>query len=521
MRTIVFVSGAVLMSLEMLGSRILAPYFGNSIFVWGSLISVFLAALTVGYSIGGSFADKKPYLRMLALILAVSGLCILILPLVMSPINKFIAGLDLSRQLGPLITAIVLFFIPSVFMGMVSPFAIKLMVKGLDTVGNTSGSLYAVSTLGSIAGTLGTSFFLIPVLGVRSILLLLGSILLVSAAIIWLWARKRESQPQNPPQSQKKSGKNKLKKGSNTLMLVLLLAFIGGQAQAGTVGLNADTIVYEKESLYHRISVVDSGGLRFLKFDASWQSAMSLTKPLELIFPYTEYYHLGMLLRPTAKDALLVGLGGGSVPKNFRYNYPNLAIDAVDIDPEVIRVAKTYFMVKEDDKLRLIDRDGRIYLRQTKKKYDLLFFDAYFADAIPFHLATREYLMEISSSLTSEGVVVANIIGAFTGSKSRFFRSIYKTYTTVFPYVYAFSVGDYIGGIPADELQNIILVAVKGNTAPDWQALQAKANETMATMRLPSNLPKMLETRMTAAIQTNDVPILTDDYAPVDSLISY
>ncbi|HHT25994.1 MAG TPA: fused MFS/spermidine synthase [Firmicutes bacterium] len=521
MRTIVFVSGAVLMSLEMLGSRILAPYFGNSIFVWGSLISVFLAALTLGYSIGGSVADKKPYLRMLALILAIPGFCIVLLPLVMGPINRFIAGLDLGSRLGPLITAVVLFFIPSVFMGMVSPFAIKLKVKGLDTVGNTAGSLYAVSTLGSIAGTLGTSFFLITWIGVRKILYLLGAIMLVAAALVWLFAQKQESQPQDTAQGPRKGGKKKGKKGKGAVMLLLLVAIVGGQAQAGTLGSNADTIVYEKDSLYHHISVVDSGGLRFLKFDASWQSAMSLTKPLELIFPYTEYFHLGMLLRPEAKEVLMVGLGGGSVPKNFRVNYPGVAMDAADIDPEVIRVAKTYFMVKEDDMLRLIARDGRIYLHQTKKKYDLLFFDAYFADAIPFHLATQEYLREVFNALTPDGVVVANIIGAFTGPKSRFFRSIYKTYTTVFPYVYAFSVGDFIGGIPNDEPQNIILIAVKGDKAPDWQALQAKANEMTATMRLPSNLPKMLETRISMDIQTHDVPVLTDDYAPVDYLIAF
>jgi len=186
----VFTSGGVLLSLEIIASRVLAPYFGNSIYVWGSLIGVFLAALSVGYAVGGRVADRFPSLAIFAGIVFLAGLLTVPIPLVAAPVLDAIAGADFGPQLNPLVSAIALFVVPSIVMGMVSPFAVRLRARTVTTMGATAGSLYAISTVGSIVGTLATSFVLINYLGVRAIITLMGFILMGMAVIGWLASRR-------------------------------------------------------------------------------------------------------------------------------------------------------------------------------------------------------------------------------------------------------------------------------------------------------------------------------------------
>jgi predicted membrane-bound spermidine synthase len=179
--SVAFLSGGVLLGLEIVASRILAPYFGNSVYVWGSLISVFLLALSIGYWIGGIQADKRPSLVVLAKILASAAVCILVLPLVYLPVGKYIADLGLEFRFSVLLISVLFFLVPSVLMGMVSPFVIKLSATGLDEIGRTAGRVYAISTLGSISGAIAVSFFFIQWLGTRAIVVVLGLILLLLA----------------------------------------------------------------------------------------------------------------------------------------------------------------------------------------------------------------------------------------------------------------------------------------------------------------------------------------------------
>src|ERR671918_752528 len=180
----VFVCGAVLLGLEIVGSRVLAPYFGGSIFVWGSLFSTFLAGLTIGYYMGGFLADRRPRLLALAVLILIAGVLVVILPVAHPPINRAIASWDFGPRLNPLLATLCLFFLPSVFMGTVSPYAIKLAASSLATIGNTAGLIYAISTAGSIAGALLTAFYLIQMIGVRSILYSLGTTLLALALLL-------------------------------------------------------------------------------------------------------------------------------------------------------------------------------------------------------------------------------------------------------------------------------------------------------------------------------------------------
>ncbi|MCL4475930.1 MAG: fused MFS/spermidine synthase [Nitrospirae bacterium] len=180
-RFIVFICGAVVMSFEILGSRVLAPNFGSSVFVWGSLISVFLAGLSAGYYLGGRLADINPSSRKLGLMLMVPGILFLTFPLYNAPIADWIFVKDLGVRSSPLLASAILFLTPSVFLGIVSPYTAKLMICSLRTSGKTIGTLYALSTFGSIMGTLVTSFYLITIAGVNALIMAQGLILILSA----------------------------------------------------------------------------------------------------------------------------------------------------------------------------------------------------------------------------------------------------------------------------------------------------------------------------------------------------
>jgi len=179
---VVFICGAIVMSFEILGSRVLAPNFGSSVFVWGSLISVFLAGLSAGYYLGGRLADINPSSRKLSLIIIAPGLLLLTFPLYSTPVSDWIFMQDLGVRMSPLSASSALFLIPSVFLGIVSPYTAKLMICSLHTSGKTIGMLYALSTFGSIIGTLITSFYLIALAGVNALIMGQG-VLLIALAI--------------------------------------------------------------------------------------------------------------------------------------------------------------------------------------------------------------------------------------------------------------------------------------------------------------------------------------------------
>lgn len=181
---IVFLSGAIVMSFEILGSRILAPHFGNDLFVWGSLIGIFLSGLTVGYWAGGRLADHITDLRCFALLLFAPGLNLCLSPLYFDKINYWVFDLHYGMRYEPLIASALIFFLPSVFMGAIIPYAVKLQVKNIDFLGTGVGNLYALSSLGSIIGTLLTSFYLITMFGVRKIVFGEGILLVLMSVIV-------------------------------------------------------------------------------------------------------------------------------------------------------------------------------------------------------------------------------------------------------------------------------------------------------------------------------------------------
>lgn len=486
----VFVCGAVLLGLEIVGSRVLAPYFGSSIFVWGSLISTFLAGLTIGYYMGGFLADRRPRLLAMAVLILIAGVLVAILPIVHPTVNRTIASLDFGPRLSPLLATVCLFFLPSVFMGTVSPYAIKLAASSLATIGNTAGLIYAISTAGSIVGALLTAFYLIQMIGVRSILYSLGVTLMALAMLLIIIHR---------------ATRGRLSKRAMAWGIVGIFC-------SSLPALAAINTLYEKDSLYHHIIVTDDDGMRTLRFDRLRQSALDLNEPDRMVFHYTQYLHLAMAFHDNPQRVLFIGLGGGSTPRRFHRDYPTLRIDVAELDPEVVSVAKRYFMFQESERMQVQAVDGRIFLQKTPHRYDVIVLDAYYADAIPFHLSTREFLQELKAKLTPTGILVSNIIGTVRGADSKLFRSMLKTLQTEFPQTYVF---------PVDEVSNIIVIATQEKERLGKQEVIRRSRRLEDEHKVQFPLERFAHTYVLDPIPLHDVPVLTDDYAPVDGLLHF
>jgi spermidine synthase len=356
--------------------------------------------------------------------------------------------------------------------------------------------LYAVSTGGSIAGTMATSFWLISVLGVSRIVYVLGVILITVAAGIMLvekrWLR----------------GAVAIACGAAVLWVS---AWNTGEREAKS------GMLYEKDSFYHNIRVGEEGRTRHMYFDNTYQSAMLLDDPWKIEFTCIRYMALALALQPEPKRAVNIGLGGGSFSKRLARDYGEVQMDGVDIDPEVVNVARRFFEVPEEPRLRLHAIDGRRFIREVSEPYDLVFLDAYNADTIPFHLTTREFYREIDSRLAPGGVVVSNIIGVLEGEGSEYFRSMYKTIADTFPVVYVFPVLAYSGDDYGDEL-NIIVVAARQGQRLSKAEFVARTALLEGRLAPPSEIAQFAAALYESPIDVSDVPLLTDDFAPVDIL---
>ncbi len=490
LRVQVFASGAVVMALELVGSRILAVDFGSSIFVWGGLIGVILTALSLGYSYGGRLADRVLSHRVLSSIIFSSGLLVLLIPHVSPIAVDLTLMLGLGERYGPIMVTALLMGLPIFLLGMVSPYAIKLAAESLTGLGRVAGNLYAISTLGSIAGTFGTVFILIPIMDVRSIISLLGVVLLASSAL-------------------------SLGRGPRILLFLVLLVLY---SPVNSLLMGAPIIygsrIFEKETPYSHLEVVDSGGVRILYLNGLPHSAMYLNGSRELVFPYTRYFALGLLFKEDARAVLFIGGGGFSGPKRFLQDYPDVNIDVVEIDPDVIEAARLYFDLRDDPRLTVYNEDGRRYLQRTEKRYDLVVLDAYSKTYVPFHLMTLEFFKLLHERLSDDGVIVSNLIASLVGDTANLFWAEYKTISQVFPKIYIFPTSDTGPGW----VQNIILIATK-NPKPltEGELKEMALNNGRVDPKEASGLISRL---WKGPLRVEEAPILLDHFAPVEILLN-
>jgi spermidine synthase len=474
------------MGLEIMAGRLLAPAFGSSVFVWGSVIGVFLVALSAGYAIGGNRASEHASRR--ALVTLLSGGAVFTAFLVVGDdlVISVAESLPIPSRYAAIIPVAVLFGPLTFLLGFVSPYVAELST--VESHGSASGRVYAVGTIGSIVGSFGTTFFLIPTLEIWVIEGVFAVFLVAVAGVL--------------AQADAKAI------GQVGLTAIVVLAAIVVSVYGLSVG---SEVVYEDQTAYSELEVVDDGGVRTLYLDGIPHSASYTDERAGYVFTYTRYAHLSMLMRDDVDSVLFIGGGGFTQPQRFVREYPDVEVDVVEIDPGVVYAAEQYFGLRESNRLDVHVQDGRTYLEATNETYDVVVLDAYQRDRVPFHLTTVEFLELVHDRLDDDGVVVANTIGARTGPGSRFWRAEYKTMQQVFPHVYAFPTAD----TPYN--QNIELVATKQRDGFTQDELREVNAERQVGVPLSDAISRY---QSSADVRTDDVPVLRDSYAPVDSLLA-
>jgi spermidine synthase len=475
----VFLCGAIVMIYEIVGSRIIAPHLGTSTYTWTSLIGVILAALSLGYWIGGKWADRKPEISILASVIFLAGGMVAVTILIQDPFLAILASVSLPLELASVFAALILFAPASVLLGFVAPYAVRLTIKTVDSTGNTVGSLYALSTIGSIAGTFLAGFVLIPFVGSTRTLYLL-SVILISISL--LLAPFVVSQI------------------STGLLAVLVLGIAFNEGRA--VILFSQSNFRDIDTKYNRVRIFDTTKngrpLRAMMIDPFiYQSSMYLDDGTSGA-NYTKYYHLASHFRPKIEKSLIIGGAGYQFPREYLARYQKSKIDVVEIDPGMTDLARKYFMLKNDDRMGVHHFDGRVFLnRSPSRVYDAAFVDAFNSlFSVPFQLTTIEAATQIERTLKIDGVVLVNMGTALEGEGSLFLDAMTRTYRKVFRNVLLFRVDpEKKPGV----IQNVVLAA---------------SNGPLSTISNDSETQQLLRNEIDSTRKPADV--LTDELAPVE-----
>lgn len=488
---VTFLVNAVYMILELVASRILSPYFGSSNVVWTSVIGIILLSSSVGNYIGGIIADKDNSKKNVKIILGLAGIFILAILCLHQPLLNSISNIINDIKIGAILSTIILFFVPSMIIGFLSPIIIKLSLESLDSAGKVSGRIYAIGTLGGIVGTFLGGFYLLPNLGSKSTLFILAIITFILIFIVDI------------------DGKKKVDKFIMVgilvvgILITMIFKYINKinevKVKQGQIGV---TVEYDTQ--YGKVDIsnynINSELVRLFKIDKGNESITYVNedKCYDLFAEYTKYYDLMFKSSNEIKDSLMIGGAGYSYPKYYISKYLNKSMDVVEIDEKVTELAKEYFyldkLIDEYDlentgRLNLLNQDGRIYLNKNTKKYDAILNDAFSGSSPAETLTTIESVQKIYNSLNENGMYLTNIISSLDGENSKFIKAEMNTLKQVFKNVYA---------IPVSNKQDINLI----------QNIMVIATDEQIDF----------EGTYDINIEANEI-ILTDDCCPVDNLI--
>ncbi len=481
---VVITPGALLMALEIVSSRVLAPHFGSSVYVWGSIIGVFLAAMSIGYFWGGRLADRRPSLAALGRLILAAGLAQSFVLLAGTWIVAALGDLTHGSPTGTLIATTVLFGPVTMFFAAVSPYAVKLATRDLNLLGGTAGHLYALSTAGSLAGTLGATFVLIPHLDLESILRLLLAITAVTGIVALVTDARRE----------------RLQLALAVSLLLLAVIPKGMVGEAG-VDLLADRI-----TPYQSLRVSESDGVRFLHSDGTVHAAVVI----ETGDPWLKYARqagTALLLNPDLESFLVLGMGGGSVGTYLQKQLPHLVVDYVDVDPAVPELARELMLFKENERATVYIDDGRRFLTsRPDARWDYIYVDTYIGHTIPFHMATVEFFRESKKHLNAGGIFALNLVSDL---ENPFARGILRSVVSVFTELYVFNVP---GG-------NYLLLATDRSDAPGREQLLETARRLDPEYDFDPSLERMASFYLDLDVDLVQALLLTDSFAPVNHLI--
>lgn len=468
LRVSIFIAGACVMILQVLGTRIIGPHYGVGLYVWTSLIAVTLVALALGYWLGGKLADKHPSLLWFAGVLLLAAAAVGLIPLLRGFIIEF--GWAFGLRGGALLSAAVLFFPPLFFLGMISPYAIRLEAPAVEAAGRAAGRLYAISTTGSVFGAVLAGFYLVPNFRVPTLLAATAALLCFAAMLSAPSGRRRRI---TPP----------------AVLLALLAAWLGWPQPMPEPLRMASS--FESSDL----RIVEHKGNRFLMVDQAAQSALAANgRPLDL---YAYFLASRVLLaRPEAKNAAIVGLGGGSLVTLL--GEKGIDLEVAELSPPIIAAARDHFGVKLPPS-KLHATDGRVYLRDNPDRFDVVILDAFSGDRLALTLVSREGLQTAKAALRPGGLLVLNTWGidVQAGKPNRVGAAIRETLRSVFREVLA---------VPA--AGNLLFFASDLAIAPQQEKVAIEAFDGLQEFKWLA-IP---------AVEWPEGVLLTDDWNPADTL---
>ncbi len=473
---LVFGAGIGALATEITASRLLAPYFGSSTIVWANLIGIVLAALALGYWLGGRLADRRPEPTLLGYIVLGAAICVAIIPFAAKPFLDFtVEGLDTASAgavIGSFLAVLLLCAPPVVLLGMVSPFAIRLAVASVATAGAVAGRLYALSTAGSLLGTFLPALVLIPAIGTQRTFLVIAAVLAASSCF---------------------------------LLGVRYLVVAGALAALLVVPPGAikaeEGLIHEETSYHQYIGVVERPDGRRLLHLNEGVAVHSVWRPDSVLTGgvWDAFLALPPLLdRPLERVAIL-GNAGGTTARALGVYYPEAEVDGVELDPAVSRVGRRYFGMNDNPRLTVHDADARPFLRSTDERYDLIVVDAYRQPYVPFYLATREFFRLVRDRLAPGGIVALNV--AAVPDDKRLVGAVGGTLAAEFPQVVEW---------PALRFNTIVLGLREPLSVEEMAQRLAEGPRDLASIR-------ELLARDARALEVSDRP-WTDDRAPVEWL---
>jgi spermidine synthase len=506
---LVFVGGVVSLGIEVCGPRLMAPYFGTSLIIWANQIGFTLLYLSIGYFIGGRVADKYPSARVLCTITSIAAVATGLIPIVSHPVlEQAVTGLhiavteDVGEGAGIFVRSLLvvnlLFSVPTILLGMVSPFAIRLFVDKVGNAGRSAGSLYALSTFGSILGAFLPVLLLMPAWGVRRTLFALCVVLLLAS----LWGLPLP-----------------WRAGTAVPAVILLVPLLLPQV-APLPPLrppaNGTKLLFEQESLYNYIQVVQgSDGTNSLILNEGAGAVHSVYNPDHVLFG-PDYYADYLLTAPYFNAApnagkvnrlAIIGLAGGTIARQYTAAYGPIPIDGVEIDPALVKVGRRYFGMTEPN-LHVYVEDGRTFMRTTTQMYDVVAVDAFQQPYMPFQLTTTEFFQEIRAHLSPTGVVM--IKTGHTCTDHRLEQAFVNTLSQrgLFSSVYIF---DTLNGMGTDSM----IVATVQPTSVD--TFRTNLGNLPADS-LVSQVASYAAPEVHAATPQRGGTVFTDDQAPVEQL---
>ena len=485
------ICGALVMVIEVLGSRVIGPFFGASLFVWTSLITVTLVGLALGYTAGGVLSDRYESPSGLYILIFLAGLAVHLIPFLKKPV--FEITLPLGLRAGALCSSALLFGLPLFFLGCVSPYIIKIAAREMRNIGRTVGLFYAVSTFGSFIGTVFTGFILIAYFPVNRIFAFTGWGLIVLSVVFFVFFRKKLFAP-----------------------LVLAIPFLlPGAATVQSLALaNGMTItnIHDADTFYGNIKVLDYRHpdirLREMLVDGAVQGGIDLKDGMPVHDYYYYLQYIPYSLNPRGKSCLVMGLGAGIIP--LWYEKLGIRTDVVDINPQIFSVAEKYFGFHANGEM--VAQDARFFLNRSQKKYDYIILDVFNGDVLPEHVLSLESFEMISRHLNNGGILGMNVVGSIkhdtflTASIIKTLREvfttvqIYPTFDPDNPYSQYSGIGNL--EVFAYNFPPVSLTREHLQRFP-FHPLAASARNTIGTLfAFPPETPGM---------------VLTDNYNPIDA----